>query len=508
MRKQYMAFPEFVRDVAQICHNAQVFNRPSAPIFGAAVRLREVFKKRLAELVHEGTITEAEAELPDLGEIPSADESPPPGNDEEEEEEEDDDDEEEDEEDEEEEEDDDDEGGRRRSRKRGARRAEDDGHKKRGRPPKVLTPMEARIHSVLKGLRRPKKINGELLVLPFEKVPDKATNADYYKTIANPIALDNIKRKAKRKKYKNVDHVLADLELMFENAKTYNEEGSEVFEAAVDLQNHARQLAEQEKNKSDDSFRDDQGKLPLPEVQWSGETWRVGDWVHLQNPNDLTKPIVAQVYRIWKDAQGQNWINACWYYRPEQTVHRVDKHFYEHEVVKTGNYRDHRVSEIVDRCFVMFVTRFPKGRPQGLPRDKSVYVCESRYNEERCTFNKIKTWASCLPDEVRDKDYVMDLYPVPNKMRKVPSPIQHLLREDAKETDDLPKPVWGHPNAPPIVGAVHRRPREPNVSFSVDVLVPVSFPVLPALSSCLLGWATSKAGSSSGLLQRYCAPCC
>lgn len=112
----------------------------------------------------------------------------------------------------------------------------------------------------------------------------------------------------------------------------------------------------------------------------------------------------------------------------------------------------------------MFITRFNKGRPRGFPPDKDVYVCESRYNEEKFRFAKIKTWASCVPDEVRERDYEMDLFDAPRRMRKVPSPIKHLLREDAKETDELPKPTWGNPNAPPIVGAVHRRPREANVS--------------------------------------------
>ena len=172
---------------------------------------------------------------------------------------------------------------------------------------------------------------------------------------------------------------------------------------------------------------------------------------------------MAQIYRTWKDGSGQEWINACWYYRPEQTVHRHDKHFFEHEVVKTGQYRDHRIEEIVDRCFVMFITRFPKGRPRGLPSDKAVYVCEARYNEERFRFNKIKTWASCVPDEVRERDYEMDLFDVPRRLKKVPSPIKHLLQEDSKETDALPKPTWGSPNAPPMIGAVHRRPREANV---------------------------------------------
>lgn len=191
----------------------------------------------------------------------------------------------------------------------------------------------------------------------------------------------------------------------------------------------------------------------------------IGDWIHIKNPNDVTKPIIAQIYRTWRDQEGQDWINACWYYRPEQTVHRYDKHFYENEVVKTGQYRDHRIDEVVDRCFVMFFTRYHKGRPRGFARDKEVYVCEARYNEERFKLNKIKTWASCVPDEVREKDYEMDLYEAPRKIKKVPSPIKHLLQGDAKEDDPLPKPTWVHPNAPPLVGAVHKRPREANVSF-------------------------------------------
>ena len=197
--------------------------------------------------------------------------------------------------------------------------------------------------------------------------------------------------------------------------------------------------------------------------------------MHIRNANDLSKPIVAQIYRLWSDKSGQKWVNACWYYRPEQTVHRFDKHFYEHEVVKTGRYKDHPVEDIEDRCFVMFFTRFHRGRPRGFPADKAVYICESRYNEESHRFNKIKTWSSCLPDEVREKDYEMNLFDTPRLAKKVPSPIKHLLQQDAKETDDPPKPTWGGPNAPPLIGAVHRRPRESNVSVP-DHLIPCANP--------------------------------
>ncbi|KAH7018194.1 uncharacterized protein B0I36DRAFT_253584 [Microdochium trichocladiopsis] len=460
-KKEYTKFSEFVRDVALIAHNAQVYNRPSSSFFQYAGRLREVFKEELKKMVDEGTITAEEAVLPDLGEIPDTEDSPPPddeadeeGEDAEEEDEEDDD------------SDNDEQQGRTRRDSRGRRVdvKEEEDAKKRARPPKVFTPLEARIHSLLKGLRRYKDSDGELLINPFEKLPDRTAHPDYYTVIQNPISLHEIKRSHKRKKYASVDDALRDLELMFENAKEYNEEGSDIYEAAAELQRHSREIAEQEKSKPDNAFADEDGRRPVSEIAHNGDIWRVGDWVHITNPNDLTKPIVAQIYRTWEDKAGQKWVNACWYYRPEQTVHRAEKHFYESEVVKTGQYRDHRIQEVIDRCFVMFVTRFPKGRPRGLPKDKSVYVCEARYNEERHRFAKIKTWASCIPDEVREKDYQMDLFDQPRRLKKLPSPIKHLLRDDAKPTDPMPKPTWGAANAPPLIGAVHCRERESNES--------------------------------------------
>ena len=96
----------------------------------------------------------------------------------------------------------------------------------------------------------------------------------------------------------------------------------------------------------------EEGRIPLPNgIVHNNELWQVGDWIHIQNTNDITKPIVAQIYRTWQDTEGQKWVNACWYYRPEQTVHQYEKHFFPNEVVKTGQYRDHHVEEIIDRCF-------------------------------------------------------------------------------------------------------------------------------------------------------------
>ncbi|EED14141.1 RSC complex subunit (RSC1), putative [Talaromyces stipitatus ATCC 10500] len=458
-KREYTKFEQFVRDCALITHNAQTYNRPESQAYRDALVIKDVFIGEFKKLVDSGIITAEQAEMPDLGEIPEAD--PLPAEDEEDEDDDDEDDEDEDSDD----------GDGRRRRRRGPRKKDDSQHqdqevrKKRGRPPRVDTPMEARIKAVLKGLRKFKDNTGQLKVRHFERLPDKAMYPDYFMEIREPMAIDSIKRKSKRKKYNSVDHFMRDVDLMFNNAKSYNEPNSQIYKDAEDLQVEAHKLAEQEKRKPDSEYLMEDGRLPLPQgIVHNGELWKVGDWVHIQNPNDVTKPIVAQIYRTWQDSEGEKWVNACWYYRPEQTVHHFEKHFYPNEVVKTGQYRDHRIDEVIDRCFVMFFTRYNRGRPRGFPLDKEIYVCEARYNEEKHKLNKIKTWASCLPDEVREKDYEMDLYDVPRRIKKIPSPIKHLLPPNAKETDDVPKPTWGAEKAPPLVGAVHRRPRDENES--------------------------------------------
>lgn len=474
--QDYKSFAEFVRDFALIPHNAQVYNRQDSQAYVDALDVKKVLEDQLKKLVDSKLITEEVATLPYLGEIPEQEER-----DDEDEEEEEDDDDEEIEEEIEDDGDEDDEGVKRRkrpaprsaaSRKSDVGVKKDDGkddpesRKKRGRPPRVDTPMEARIKAIMKAIRKPRNDANKLMVSAFERVPDKSAMPEYHNAIKSPMAMDILKRKLKRKKYNSVDHFMVDVELMFENAKKYNEEDSQIYKDALLLQEEARKVAKLEKEKDDSEFVMEEGRIPMPNgILHNGELWKVGDWVHIQNANDLTKPIVAQIYRTWQDADGGKWVNACWYYRPEQTVHRFDRHFLENEVVKTGQYRDHPIDEVVDRCFVMFTTRYNKGRPRDFPPDKEIYVCEARYNEENHKLNKIKTWASCLPDEVRDKDYVMDLFDTQRKIKKVPSPIAYLLKDDQKEDDELPKPEWGAENAPPKIGAVHRRPRDPKVCF-------------------------------------------
>lgn len=202
--KEYKSFHDFVRDSALISHNAQVYNRPDAGAYVDALTLKGIFVGELKNLVDRGTISAEAAEIPDLGDLPPV-ETPLPLQEEEE------DDEEEDEEEEDEESDDLDDEGVRRKRKRGPRSTtaitkreggakgdtgkgnDADPRKRRGRPPRVDTPMEARIKAVLKGLRRYRSDDGRILIHEFEKLPDKAVHADYYLSIKQPLAVEQIK---------------------------------------------------------------------------------------------------------------------------------------------------------------------------------------------------------------------------------------------------------------------------------------------------------------------------
>ena len=62
------------------------------------------------------------------------------------------------------------------------------------------------------------------------------TATSYAFKIARPIALDMIKRKINQGAYATLESFEDDFELMFENAKQYNAEGSDVYLDAEDLQ--------------------------------------------------------------------------------------------------------------------------------------------------------------------------------------------------------------------------------------------------------------------------------
>ena len=200
--EEYQNFPAFVRDCALIWHNAYIFNRVESVAYQDATTMKTLMEEHFRKLVEAQLVSADEIVWPDLGEIPPEEDLPEEEEDEDEEEAEEGDEEEDDEDDEGEESDD--AAGRRKSKRRPSESKRDSiakgdsqkgeqEKKKRGRPPKVDTPMEARIKNVIKGLRKFKDKSGNIMVVDFEKLPDKATMPDYYQEIKNPMSIELIK---------------------------------------------------------------------------------------------------------------------------------------------------------------------------------------------------------------------------------------------------------------------------------------------------------------------------
>ncbi|KAG4305521.1 hypothetical protein PORY_001077 [Pneumocystis oryctolagi] len=494
----YNTFHDFIVDVAQIYYNAKLYNRRSSVIYSDACSNEMIIIKELSVLKDKKLIEDNM--LPVLGPLPPSS----PG-----EEKSDDDgfdpdiEDKNDEDDEDEDDDDDDIRHKRRRRDTRIKSYEPpkvmrfdtgDIKRKRGRPPKVDTPDEARMKIVLRVIRKEKDERGRTLFTWFEKFPDDKLNQNH--KIKQSITLEDIRQKLKRREYKTLKSFLDDLDLLYNNIKLISPPGSHMYRDADYLQQVTHEVASIEASRRDIDFTGYEkdptssvgtlikvNRTPLPRIEVKGEVLEIGDWVHLVNYNDVNKPIIAQIFSLWENLEGEKWISVCWYYRPEQTVHRADRIFYENEVMKTGQYRDHQINDIIDKCFVMFITKYIRGRPKDAG-NKLIYVCESRYDEETKIFNKIKSWRACIPDEIRNKEYDMYYFERQQQPKRVLSPILHLLPSKVMEDPNapIPEPTQGKENAPPIIGAIIPAPIPDESTLNPpEVFIPsiISAPIIP-----------------------------
>ncbi|KAF7719617.1 Chromatin structure-remodeling complex subunit snf21 [Penicillium ucsense] len=70
------------------------------------------------------------------------------------------------------------------------------------------------------------------IIEPFLKPPPRHHYPAYYKIIQNPIAIDMIEKKIKRDDYQSLKEFRDDIHLLCENARTFNEDGSLLFQDA------------------------------------------------------------------------------------------------------------------------------------------------------------------------------------------------------------------------------------------------------------------------------------
>ncbi|KAI8803532.1 Bromodomain-containing protein [Cladochytrium replicatum] len=256
-------------------------------------------------------------------------------------------------------------------------------------------PSPDELRNIIKKLTSYKNREGRSICEIFLTLPSATDYPDYYVEIKRPIAVDMIKKKVSQREYTSMNQFESDFTLMFDNAHQFNEEGSIVYEDATELQAvfmHAIGKGPPPNSKPAPT----EGRVPLTEAEHNGETFTIGQCVHVKNYVDPSKPIICQITEVYKKKDGKIYLQGAWYLRPENTVHRSSQKFMEFEVFKTTHMEEYHLTDVQDTCFVLFVKDYVRGRPRNLRPGQSVYVCESRYNEQRENMQKIKQWKDSI----------------------------------------------------------------------------------------------------------------
>ena len=74
------------------------------------------------------------------------------------------------------------------------------------------------------------------IIGPFMTKPCKKTYPQYYNVVKNPIDMETINKRIKSKFYKTLEEFSADVNLMFDNCKLYNNPNSVLYKDACNLQ--------------------------------------------------------------------------------------------------------------------------------------------------------------------------------------------------------------------------------------------------------------------------------
>ncbi|XP_046634801.1 protein polybromo-1-like isoform X2 [Daphnia pulicaria] len=109
--------------------------------------------------------------------------------------------------------------------------------KRRSRGPN----LQQKLKALYEAIKEHRDLKGRQLASIFVKLPSKTEYPDYYEVIKKPIDLEKIGQKVKASHYENVEELLADIVLMFDNACRYNEPDSQIYKDALTLQRVALQ---------------------------------------------------------------------------------------------------------------------------------------------------------------------------------------------------------------------------------------------------------------------------
>ncbi|XP_046881152.1 polybromo 1, like isoform X1 [Hypomesus transpacificus] len=100
---------------------------------------------------------------------------------------------------------------------------------------KYLTPLQQRLNELYDAVRNYQDRRGRRLSTIFLRLPSRAELPDYYATIKRPIDMERLRSHIAGGRYQDVDALVEDFALMFNNACTYNEPESLIYRDALVL---------------------------------------------------------------------------------------------------------------------------------------------------------------------------------------------------------------------------------------------------------------------------------
>ncbi|XP_066553990.1 protein polybromo-1 isoform X5 [Amia ocellicauda] len=100
---------------------------------------------------------------------------------------------------------------------------------------KYLTPLQQKLNELYEAVKNYTDKRGRRLSAIFLRLPSRAELPDYYVTIKKPVDMEKIKSHMMANKYQDVDSLVEDFVLMFNNACTYNEPESLIYKDALVL---------------------------------------------------------------------------------------------------------------------------------------------------------------------------------------------------------------------------------------------------------------------------------
>ena len=297
--------------------------------------------------------------------------------------------------------------------------------------------------------------------------------------------MDLIKRNLDKGKYRRLDRFQKDMFEVFERARRVSRTDSQAFEDSVELQTYFIYLRNElcknalqsealqysdlvlnadiealkkekipkeqslEELKPDEKESECSGQLSQNvdnEELFNDLDYKVGDFVYIEPREKSIEPHIIHIEKLNRDQNGEIWIYGCWFFRPGETFHLASKKFLEKEVFKSDSFNSTLLSQVVGKCFVMFVKDYFRSKPEGFD-DKDVYVCESRYFTRAKTFKKIKVWPFLQNIPLIFRETPLPMIRVPSvfkdqteKSRIEPEEEEEEEEEESKKFLDMERP--------------------------------------------------------------------